>query len=300
MTYTSANREPHDPLIPKPEDHDGIQPDRLFYATGVLLDAEDFQAEQLYHRSRLAQVLRYLEGSGTVAGLEVQWKRRVEPEQTDPDESSGVVYPQGREEEIRVQPGLAIDRLGRLIEVTRPCCIRLERWFQNQTSLTLQPDPFNGIVADVFLRFAVRERGRTPAFATGPFDALDAVTPSRLRDSYELHLVPRSEAADQLPTKLPQNPWQELGTLPAAERPAALQRLIFAAWQGTVRHTLDGPDLLPEHTTNQNPTDLFLARVILPATQNDGVLTRSPDNVIVENQHRLFLYPLAAISRLIA
>jgi hypothetical protein len=34
-----------DPLEQKPE-----PPDRLFYATGILLDAEDFKAEQLYHR----------------------------------------------------------------------------------------------------------------------------------------------------------------------------------------------------------------------------------------------------------
>ena len=30
-------------------------PDRVNYATGVLLNAEDFQAEQDYHRGRLAR-----------------------------------------------------------------------------------------------------------------------------------------------------------------------------------------------------------------------------------------------------
>jgi hypothetical protein len=42
--------------------------------------------------------------------------------------------------------------------------------------------PFNGVIADVFLNFVVCERGKTPAFASGPFDALDAIAPSRLRD----------------------------------------------------------------------------------------------------------------------
>jgi len=299
MTYTSTNRSLHDPLIPNPDNADGIQPDRLFYATGVLLDAQDFQTEQLYHRSRLAQVLRYLGGSGTVAGLEVGWKRRIEAGQSDPDEPSGKIYPEGREEEIRVQSGLAIDRLGRLIEVTHPHCIRLDRWFQqNQAGLTVQAAPYSGLVADVFLRFAVKERGRTPAFAAGPFDALDAVTPSRLRDGYELHLVPRNEDTALLPAKLPKNPWTSLASLPIADRPNALQRLLLDGWQGTASSTLDGPDRLPEHTATQSPTDLFLARVILPATLTDGILSRTTE-ASVENQHRLFIYPLSAIAQLI-
>ena len=297
MTNTLTKYERTDPLIPDSNNAEGIQPDRLFYATGVLLDAQDFQAEQLYHRSRLAQVLRYLGGSGTVAGLEVLWKRKIEQNQTDPDESNGKPYPNGREEEIRVQPGLAIDRLGRLIEVTRPYCIRLNRWFQeNKAALIVQKDPYSGIVADVFIRFVVKERGRTPAFASGPFDALDAVTPSRLRDGYELHLVPRNETATDLPTKLPKKPWSSLAALSVTDRPATLHRLIFDAWQDS---TAELP-LLPEHTSGQNPTDLFLARIILPATLKDSVPNRTDGEIVkVENQHRLFIYP-PAIAQLIA
>lgn len=302
MTYPTANREPLDPLMPKPDDGDGIQPDRLFYATGVLLDAQDFQTEQLYHRSRLAQVLRYLGGSGTVAGLEVVWKRRVEPGQTDPSESGGAVYPNGRDEEIRVQPGLAIDRLGRLIEVTRSYCIRLDRWFlQNRASLLVQDSPYSGLVVDVFLRFVVRERGRTPAVAAGPFDALDAVTPSRLRDGSELHLVARSEPADQLPTKLPRDPWGSISTLPVADRAAALHRLMFDAWQGTQARSGGDLNPSPEHRPNQPTTDLFLARLILPATLATGGVIRTADaTVTVENQHRQFIYPIPAIAQLLA
>ena len=46
-------------------------PDRVHYATGVLLGAEDFRAEQDYHRARLARALAYAMGQGTLAGLEV-------------------------------------------------------------------------------------------------------------------------------------------------------------------------------------------------------------------------------------
>ena len=42
--------------------------DRLYYAMGVLLDATDFDAEQAYHRGRLARALSYLHGMGTAAG----------------------------------------------------------------------------------------------------------------------------------------------------------------------------------------------------------------------------------------
>ena len=52
----------------------GEPPDRVFYATGVLLDAKDFQDEQMYHRARLARALAYAHSSGTVAGLRVEYQ----------------------------------------------------------------------------------------------------------------------------------------------------------------------------------------------------------------------------------
>ena len=129
-------------------------PDRVHYATGVLLDAEDFRAEQDYHRGRLARALAYVAGSGTVAGLKVIHEPAIEPvpESDDPVESSG------REERLLVEPGLAIDRLGRMIEVPRPLCIRLNRWYETEPAQSLNDgwhgDPINGVVVDLFIRFA--------------------------------------------------------------------------------------------------------------------------------------------------
>ncbi len=156
-------------------------PDRVHYATGVLLDAEDFRAEQDYHRGRLARALAYVAGSGTLAGLKVIHEPAVEPdpESDDPVESSG------REERLLVEPGLAIDRLGRMIEVPRPLCIRLNRWYETEPAQSLNDgwhgDPINGVMVDLFIRFVPCERGKTPAFASGAFDSLDAVTASRIR-----------------------------------------------------------------------------------------------------------------------
>ena len=184
-----------DPLYARP------LPERPAYATGMLLDAGDFADEQTYHRGRLARALAHLAGGGTLAGLRVSWQAEVA--------AGADAHP----EEIRVEPGVAVDRLGRLVELPRPACIRLARWFDAQaasgdavrlasyadlarfaSARSLADDgalPARALVADVFVRFVACEQGLAPSFATGPYDALDAVATSRLRDACELLLVPR-------------------------------------------------------------------------------------------------------------
>ena len=82
--------------------------ERPAYATGMLLDAQDFTDEQTYHRGRLARAMAFLAGGGTLAGLRVEH----------------VLGSDTQVEEIRVNPGLAVDRLGRLVEVPRRACLR--------------------------------------------------------------------------------------------------------------------------------------------------------------------------------
>ena len=55
----------------------GAPADRVYYATGTLLDARDFLDEQTYHRGRLARAMQYLHGSGTVSGLRVEYKSPI-------------------------------------------------------------------------------------------------------------------------------------------------------------------------------------------------------------------------------
>ncbi|MEO1337999.1 MAG: hypothetical protein AAFV29_20310, partial [Myxococcota bacterium] len=166
-----------DPLL----SGDNAGRDRLNYAQGILLSSEDFIEEQTYHRSRLSRSLRHLFGTGTAWGL------RVELAPIDGDDW-----------EVRVFPGLAIDNFGRLIEVPRMACMALAGWRSGQLIEDLQNawmDDGGGFVlmADVFVRFVECYRGKRPAFRSGPFDATDAVTDSRVRDGYELALVPRPE-----------------------------------------------------------------------------------------------------------
>lgn len=275
-----------------------LPPDRVHYATGVLLDAHDFREEQAYHRGRLARALRYLHGSGTAAGLRVVWEASLGSEE-DPG------FPEGREEQLRIEAGLAIDRLGRMIEVPRAICIRLGRWYDAQDADDLRrarhdaPIPgmanetLSGVVADVFVRFTACERGKTPAFATGPFDATNAAAPSRLRDAYEASLVLRQEATPPLPL----SPWPTPDTHPDGQtRREALHEAILDAWDaGTADWAHGQPAPLNEHAAGQDTTDVLLARLVIPvATEGpaERVLTTP---VEVNNTIRPFVYTTDAI-----
>jgi hypothetical protein len=285
--------------------------DRVYYATGVLLAADDFMVEQTYHRSRLARALAYLHGSGTVAGLRVEFRPAVAPSEANRT---------GREEELVVHPGLAIDRLGRLIEIPRAACIRLERWYQAQevsdlvagrrlppyVGVNVEGVPEGGIVVggqvvdiivvDVSLRFVVCERGKTPAFAAGPFDALDAVAPSRLQDGFELKLIIRTEPEPPLPV----NNWPNLGPLAPQDRLRVLQDQILRAWPRDDTNP-DNPEPLAEYAPEEDVTAVFLARLVLPVRPGvpaDARPVRQNSPVVVDNYRRLFAYTTRALARM--
>src|SRR5687767_7675049 len=300
-TVTKKKPAPADPLAQRPE-----PPDRVAYATGMLLDAQDFEAEQLYHRGRLARALRYLHGSGTVAGLRVVWRPEVAPG-ADP------TLPAGREESLVVEPGVALDRLGRVIEIPSHACIRLDRWYEGQEpdelTKALHPkeagDPLSGVVVDLFVRHFLCERGKTPAFADGPFDATDAVRPSRLREFYKLELKPRHE--DDPREVLPRDLWPNLsGVADPEERWRRIQDAALDAWhegrESAGGGWADGaPAPLREHVVGQDTTSLFLARLTLPADPapaNDVRPVRRPGEAVeVDNHSRAFVYTAGALAR---
>jgi hypothetical protein len=267
-------------------------PDRVHYATGVLLGAEDFQAEQDYHRGRLARALAYAMGHGTLAGLEVVHEPAQAADETHP----------ARSERLVVAAGLAIDRIGRLIEVVRPRCLKLDEWYAAQSPQLLRQawhdtgvlwtDSPSGVAADLFIRFAACERGKTPAFAAEAFDSFDSVTAARVRDGFEIELILRQESSPALP----QPQWPDFGNDTATLRDA-----IFNAWrEGSAFSTLQGLDPLPEHVPGQDTSSLFLARVLLPADQGP-VGQRPPrrmtETVIVRNELRPFVVTANALAR---
>jgi hypothetical protein len=292
--------EQKDPLAQR-----DLPPDRLYYAPGVLLNADDLADEQAYHRGRLARALAYLHGAGTAAGLRVDYAPHIEPGD-DP------AFPHGRAEELTVQPGVAVDRLGRLVELLAPACIDLQQWYADQDGDDLlnalhprQPprtpvtdDPFTGIVADIFINFVSCERGRTPAFAHGNFDALNATVPARLRDYFRITLVLRQEDAPPLPP--PSWPRRSDNDDPA-EPLRLLHERILDAWQGGLEFWQNdaprAPAFLPPGI---DPTALFLARLALPVrddTPEGDRPVRGTGAPIIDNRSRGFVYPPVALVR---
>jgi hypothetical protein len=300
--------------------------DRPAYATGMLLDAQDFSDEQTYHRGRLARALMLIAGGGTLAGLRVahQAAQAADPDNGEPE----------RPEEIRVEPGLAVDRLGRLVEVTRPACLRLPRWWQATDIDLLQQSahdafgnllsaraqsgavlPARAVVADLYLRFIACPRGLTPAFASGPFDALNAVTTARVRDAYELSLLPRAGLdSDFSGLPLPAGSVSIPGeTAPAAAareaalgnpadapaaRRAALQDATLYGYPQTVGNSDGSSTLAPltEHVVGTDTSAIFLARVLVPIAAGNPP-QRAGTAVLVDNYSRRFLPGLALLAR---
>ncbi len=257
-------------LIPQPFP---APPRRPSYHTGLLLDAEDFRDEQGYHRGQLARLARWLHGHGTVCGLEVKHLAAGQDGHA--------------EETLTVRPGVAIDRLGRLIEVRRTWCLRLSRWFEHTVAARpdLAPkreaDDRRHLLADVFLRFLEAPRGLRPAFPETAVDATDAIVASRIEDAFELALVPRMVEANTDP-KLPVKPFDP----PPADR-AAFLRTLFDAYEPPA----DDPAKLaplPEHPADFDRTAVFLARVRLRLLDHPATaLTRHASGAVtVDNLPR--------------
>ncbi len=277
--------------------------DRLNYSTGELLGADDFRDEQTYHRRQLAQALLHYQGSGTLAGLRV-----VVEHKPGADAASDEVV-------LQVRPGLALDRAGRLIEVPREACLRLRRWFDYlaaQLPDSGAPDAGDlraafrdgAVVADIFLAFHACDRGYTPAFASGPFDALDASQPSRVRDAYELSLVLRPEK--NLPSAF--DPWAEIAGDTPEEKLSAATEASLDAWDMLALPPADHVGNWHENPENVDPTAVLLARLRIPAgPAPDAASAPEPDwsaatwsdpATNLDNTIRNFLFPPAVLHRL--
>ncbi|MEP7306035.1 MAG: hypothetical protein ABJA98_11005 [Acidobacteriota bacterium] len=259
-----------------------VDPVRVSYATGRMLGVEDFQAEQTYHRGRLARVLSSALGTGTVSGLKVQ--------------TNGAAAP--ADVELQVTPGIAIDRAGRVIDVPYTVCIRLDRYLSNQPDADkINAFKAGAIVGDVFVSFVACDRGKTPSFATmDDYDATDAFVANRLIDSFAVVLVLRADANP----RLPQDAWQAVGPL-RSPGSAAVDPTAEALKQRILDGTA-GPSVTPlEYPSDPrfDRTAVFLARVSIGATQaTPGTApVWNLTAITINNLARLFLYPGALLAR---
>jgi len=242
-----------------------VRPERVNYENGVLLDETDFRDEQTYFRGRLGRALAFLHGSGTVAGL------RVRAHATEPHV-------------IVVEPGLALDTVGRLIELPVPYCIRAPQWFAAQEQQTLSESYANSgidrVVVDLFIRFDVCGRGMTPYLGDGNTEATDAFTCERLLDSAALSLEIRTETADGRPRPDP------YGGLPSIDPddPPDMQEALEAirghkldrAWN---RKRLDGSG---DHR-------VLLNRIALPCTA-DPMIYDTGGSIVFDDSIRLLSF----------
>jgi hypothetical protein len=158
--------------------------------------------------------------------------------------------------------------------------------------------PARAVIADVFVRFVTCRQALTPAFASGPFDALDAVQTSRLRDAFEVHLVLRGDGLDDDFNGLPQ-PDRDLSALAPAARRDALQDAVLAGWpdiSGSAGSSDAAGELPapPGHPPGLDPTAVFLARVFVPVAAGDPP-ARSGD-AIVDNGGRRVLPHLGMLA----
>jgi hypothetical protein len=254
-------------LIDKPRQG----PVRPSYHNGMLLDADDFREEQRYHIDQLARVARFLHGSGTAAGLEVRYLA------ADADGHTAG--------ELVVRPGVAIDRVGRVIELRKPWCLRLDRWLAHEVAErpALQPlvdGAERHLVADVFVRYIDAPRELRPAFRAADGDATDSVVAARLEDAFVLELVARDHTFGA-----PSPPDKPFAT-PITSR-SELLSAIFAAYQPP---STDGTPLapLPEHPPSYDPHALFLARLRIRLVDAPAVeLARHADQAVeVDNEAR--------------
>jgi hypothetical protein len=260
-------------------------PERVAYSNGMLLDDADFEVEQAYHRGRLALLTRYLHGTGTICGLEV--------------EIDTVEHPM-----VVIAPGLGVDRVGRVMESPLPLCLRIDRWFEDRTEENpseLEQSFTTGgggtpdhVVADVFLGFRECEVAKRPSFQHGDFDALGAVAPLRLRDAVQASLVIRTEDSPPLPDS-------NVRSIPGATFAARLANLNDHKrqngwvedlwWDGIDGGISEGP----EHPDNREElfADIFLARVQIPATAGTPPELNTAITPIVASDGRQMVYSTA-------
>ena len=190
---------------------------------------------------------------------------------------------------LKINAGLAIDRIGRLIELDVPYCLRAEEWFKTQ--LKNNPDQLKSsyessdvgdgnkaVVADLFIKFQVCESGMTPSFGIGNVEATDAFTHARLRDGVAFELILRTMPEADKPKPTPPT-----DGLPDLDSDPPIPPMTFEeglnevrlfkennAWRETELYNevdvrINGGR---EHAAHQNGTELLIARIRFPATDN--------------------------------
>ena len=224
------------------------------YIPGALLDADAFRAEQAYHRGQLAKVVNDLHGSGTVAGLKVTH-----------DPVAG---------HLVVSPGLAIDRVGRVVELHEAATVDLSGWLAQSGS----PSNVSRVCVDVHVRFHTQRQDLAPSCESLMPEVVASI--GRLVEGAEVVL----RAHRDPPPRLPKQTWW-----------ARIPDEDAAAWERRVQdHLLNAMwDHKAEDALGADPTAVFLARVTVGTQMPAGVPVSQ--TVQIDNHSRAFVYPNAIL-----
>jgi hypothetical protein len=210
--------------------------------------------------------------------------------------------------EIEVTAGLAIDRVGRMIESSGTVCILLQPWLAGPAG----PNPATaippgGIVVDVFATFAPCTQGVTPCFGSDDYDATDAFSANRLLDSFSMQLVLRTENNPGWP----QDSWLGAGAVSSGGAIPPLTSvqqdiLLNNTGSGAVSpFAVNGPTP-PEYPQGFDLSSVFLARIAIPPAAFSGGSPNTnysnlnnPGAIVINNLARLFVYPPSLVARTI-
>ncbi|MDJ0621412.1 MAG: hypothetical protein QNJ17_00520 [Desulfocapsaceae bacterium] len=265
---------------------------RVLYEAGMMLGLEATRDEQAYHRRRLTRHQYWLHGYGTLAGLLVG----MDPSSHANDTEDILVR-------LHVNPGIAIDGLGREILVHETYCINLSQWLEVQSEANLL-EGFDSGSNLLWLKVTVRQKdcllAKQPVLAKKLNISTDAVQPSRSADSVQLELIPElPPAADER-----YSPWAGhspiADTLPGlndaeqlllddleVSNPAAAAQLSLHA---KLLHALDENSIATQNLADELEVGarLLLARLSI-STNDVNTITVNPELISINNLVRPFL-----------
>ncbi|EAR22001.1 hypothetical protein NB231_06421 [Nitrococcus mobilis Nb-231] len=233
----------------------------------MLLGVDDFETLDAYHRGKQWLHNAWLHRAGAVWGLDVSL-----------DEERG---------ELRVEPGLALDGLGRELYLPTPVCLSLGRWFaEHQEDPDLEATTLdNGRIrfdAHVVMRFRGCLTRQVPALVEPCEGSATTTAYSRVAETAELLLLPGLARETELPPfhRLRllfglEEPREEEGTIVDADQEVLDARNAIAvlpageqaaAWLAALRRfaALDTIDLRPAVTPNGEETTLFPGGATVP------------------------------------
>lgn len=265
---------------------------RVSYEAGMMLGLEATRAEQAYHRRRLTRHQYWLHGYGTLAGLLVSMDPADHPNNTD-----DILV------RLHVNPGIAIDGLGREILLHETYCIDLRQWFEAQNEAVLL-EGFDNSNNLLWLKVTARQKdcpvGMQPVLARKLNISTDAVQPSRTADSVQLELIPElppaaderyapwgghSPIADVDPT-LNDIEQQMLDNLEVTSPAAAAQLRLHAR----LLHAMDAGSIATQNLADELEVGarLLLARMSISTTDVNAIVM-NPELISINNLVRPFL-----------